>query len=360
MHTKKLLLVAALTAPVVSGLLALDWPGSRVKFAPAEGSSSVKTFENKGEFTLDNMSMTMNGNEMPSMEVDMTVSSDQKVVVTDEYVSNRDGSPKKLKRRFDDLANDTAVAFKMEMMGQSQNNDKNIKSKSELSGKTVVFTWDDESKEYKRAFEPAEEGGDLLEKLDEDMDLRALLPQSEVKAGDEWDIDVKSLVTILAPGGNMQFKPEGEEADDDMGMGNMAGMGSMSDFLSEMLEGEAKGKFEGERDADGQKLAVIHVSIKIKSAKDMTEIVAEQMKKGKTPPGVESMSFDSMDIEFELEGEGELLWDLSKGRAHSFELSGPAHMNMDMAMKLTAGGQSLSLEQSMQMSGTTNLSVKVE
>ncbi len=357
MHTKKLLLLAALTAPA---LLALDWPGSRVKFAPAEGSSSVKTFENKGEFTLDNMSMTMNGNEMPSMEVDMTVTSDQKIVVTDEYISNRDGSSKKLKRRFDELGNDTDVAFKMEMMGQSQNNDKNIKAKSELAGKTVIFTWDDDDKSYKRAFDPAEENEELLAKLDEDMDLRALLPQGEVKAGDQWDIDVKSLVTVLAPGGNMQFVPESDGADDDMGMGNMAGMGSMSDWLSEMLEGEAKGKFEGERDADGQKLAVIHVSIKIKSAKDITELVSEQMKKGKTPPGVESMSFDSMDIEFEMEGEGELLWDLSKGRAHSFELSGPAHMNMDMAMKLTAGGQSLSLEQSMQMSGTTNLNVKFE
>ena len=63
-------------------------------------------------------------------------------------------------------------------------------------------------------------------------------------------------------------------------------------WLSEMLEGEAKGKFEGERDADGQKLAVVHVTIKIKSAKDITEMVSEQMKKGKTPPGVESMSFD--------------------------------------------------------------------
>lgn len=357
MHTKKLLVSAALLAPV---LLALDWPGTRVKFAPAEGSSSVKTFENKGEFTLDNMSMTMNGQEMPAMEVDMTVTSDQKIVVTDEYISNRDGSPKKLKRHFDELSNDTAVAFKMEMMGQSQNNDKNIKSKSELTGKTVVFTWDDADKSYKRVFDPADENDELLAKLDEDMDLRALLPQGEVKAGDEWEIDVKSLVSVLAPGGNMAFVPEDSDDGDDMGMGNMAGMGSMSDWLSEMLEGEAKGKYEGEREADGHKLAVLKVTIKIKSAKDITELVTEQMKKSKTPPGVDSMSFDSMDIEFEMESEGELLWDLSKGRAHSFELSGPAHMNMDMAMKLSAGGQNLSLEQSMQMSGTTNMSVKFE
>ena len=238
MNTKKTLLLSALALPA---LLALSGPGPRVRFAPAEGSSSVKTFEHKAEFSLDSMSVTMNGQEMPSMpEMDMTMTTNQKVVVTDEYVQNRDGAPKKLRRRFDELGNDMSMSMKMEMMGQTQNSDNNVKAKSELAGKTIVFTWDEEGQEYKKVFDPAEDDAELLEGLAEDMDLRALLPEGEVEVGEEWDIDVKQLGTVLAPGGNLALVPE-ESGPDPMGMGNMSGMSSMSDMIGEMLEGTAKG-----------------------------------------------------------------------------------------------------------------------
>ena len=43
------------------------------------------------------------------------------------------------------------------------------------------------------------------------------------------------------------------------------------------------------------------------------------------------------------------------------ELSGPVHINMDMAMKISPPGQgAMSLEQRMEMSGTTNVSAKFE
>lgn len=355
MQTKRLLLSVGLLVPA---LLAFRLPAPRVRFAPAEASSCVKTFESKGEFTLDNMSMTMNGQELPTpLEMSMSVTSNQKIVVTDEYVSLRDGAPKKLKRRFDEIGNDTAVSFKVDVAGQSQSNDKTVQSKSDLIGKTVVFAWEDDA--YKKSFEPAEDNAALLDPLEEDMDLRVLLPQGEVKEGEEWPIDVKKLVPILVPGGNLTLKPTESEGDDG-GMGPMSGMGgNMSEWLSDLLEGEAKAKFLGERSVDGGKFAAIHVTIKIKSSKDISELVQEQLSKSKLPQ-VEAMHLDSMDVDLDLEGEGELLWDLAKGHAHSFELSGPAHMNMDMAMKLTAQGQSMNMQQIMQMSGTTNITAKFE
>jgi len=45
MNHKKLILTAALCTPA---LLAFALPGSRVRFAQAEGTSVTKTFENKG------------------------------------------------------------------------------------------------------------------------------------------------------------------------------------------------------------------------------------------------------------------------------------------------------------------------
>ncbi len=357
MNHKKLLLTAALCTPA---LLAFALPGSRVRFAPAEGTSVTKTFENKGEFSLDHMAMTINGQENPAMpQMTMTFNTTQKVVVTDDYVANREGAPKKLKRHFDDLGSDVAMSMKMEVMGESHDQDKNVKAKSQLAGKTVVYTWDSDAKEYKKAFDPAGENADLLKGLREDMDLRALLPENEVKEGDEWDINVKDLASVLGPGGNLSLVPDEKEGGgSDMSM--TSGMSSMSEMLGDLLEGEAKGKFTGMRDVGGTKMAVIKITVKISSSKDMTDIVAEAMKKTKMPAEME-MKFDHMDVDLKIEGEGELIWDLAGGHAHSMELSGPVHVNMDMAMKISPPGQgSMALEQRMEMSGTTNISAKFQ
>jgi hypothetical protein len=357
MNTKKLLLLSAICTPA---LLAAAWPGSKVRFAPSEGSSVTKTFENKAEFSLDHMSSSINGQENPAMpQITMNFTTNQKVVVTDDYVSNRDGAPKKLKRRFDDIGSDVTMSMKMEVMGESHDQDKTSKSKSQLVGKAVTFTWDADAKEYKKAFDPASENGDVLKGLKEDMDLRVLLPENEVKEGDEWDVNVKSLASVLGPGGDLALVPEEKEASG-MDMGMTGGMSSMSEMLGEMLEGDAKAKFTGTRDVGGTKMAVIKLTVKIASSKDMTDVVKEAMKKQKLPQDME-MKFDHMDIDLKIEGEGELVWDTAAGHAHSFEMSGPIHVNMDMSMKITPPGQgAMSIEQRMELSGTSNLSAKFE
>lgn len=359
MNPKKLLLSAALLAPV---LVAFTLPAEKIRFAPAAGADATKTFENKMELSLDHLSVTMNGNEMPGMpEMDMSMTHSQKVAVTDEYVAMEGALPKLLKRHFDSMESGAAVSVKMEMAGQSNNNDMNVKAQSELDGKTVVFTWDADAKEYKKAFDPTEEKAELLEGLTEDMDLRVLLPDHEVKKGDAWDVDVKSLVHVLAPGGNLAFKPEegADEADPMSGMGMGAGMGSMHDYLSDLLEGECKATLSDVREEDGKQLAVIKLTMKISSSKDMTDVVKDAMKDSEKPEGVE-MDFDHMDVDLKLECEGELIWNLAANRVESLELSGPVSMNMDMAMKVAMGDRSMNLEQAFELSGTYTSSVKTK
>ena len=355
MIQNRLSVVAVLLVPA---LLSSHVPVDRIHFAPSEGSSAKKTFENKAEFTLDNLSVSVNGQESPlPAEMEMSLNSTQRVVVTDEYLANREGAPKKLRRSYDELANGVTVAMKMEMMGQSQNHDQDIKGQSELEGKKVLFTWDDEKGEYTRAFDAAEGKETLLKDLDEDMDLRALLPKSEVKEGDEWEIDVTSLATVLAPGGNLSIVPEEMEADESpMGM---PGMGSMSDWLRGSLEGSAKGTFASIQEVDGVKLAVLKIVAKITVSKDMTEIVEEAMKNAKLPEGGQ-MEVDHMDIDYKFDGEGELRWDLAAGRAHSFTFSGPSNLNMDMSMGLDMQGQKMDIEYGMEFSGNTGLNLEVE
>lgn len=358
MKAKHFALFACLLAPA---LVAFTLPGEKIRFAPAEGSSATKTFSTKTELTLDHMSISMNGNDMPGMpEMDMTMTQTQSVAVSDDYVSMADGQPKKLKRRFDTMDSNSSVSMKMEMMGQSQDNSHSAKAVSKLAGKTVVFSWDSDSKEYKKAFDPAEDAAEMLAGLKEDMDLRVLLPDHEVKVGEEWAVDVKSLIHVLAPGGDMSFRPEESEAADmSMNMMGGAGMSSMNDLLSDLLEGEAKATLADVSEKDGKRIASIKFTVKISSSKDMTELVQEAMKNAKLPEGVE-MDVDHVDVDFKLEGEGELRWNLSSNTLLGFELSGPVHMNMDMAMAIDGQGQQMKFDQSMEMSGTTTLTVKVD
>jgi hypothetical protein len=350
-----------LVAPVLAlpALLAFRSAPALVSFAPAEGSVATKTFESVVELTLDQMNMTLNGQENPMMpDMDMSMTSKLKVQVTDEYVALRENAPKTLRRTFDELANSMSMSMQVEMMGNSQSQDKTVDSESELEGKTIVFSWSEEDGEYKKRFDPEGEDEELLESVLEDMDLRALLPKGEVAEGETWSIDVKGLLPILSPGGDLKLVPTDSE---DIMEGGMPGVGSMTDWIGDLLEGEATGTFAGMREVDGVKVAVIKVEIDIQSARDMTDIVLAAMEKAEMPPEVQNMEFEHVDVEFELEAEGELFWDAAVGRARSFHMSGPTSVTMDMGMSIEVPQQgSMTIEQVMEMSGTSNISVTFE
>jgi hypothetical protein len=218
-----------------------------------------------------------------------------------------------------------------------------------------VFTWDDDKGEYAKSFEPKADKENLLKDLEEDMDLRVLLPKEEVKEGAEWEIDVSKFASVLAPGGNLSILPKDAEA---AGAGmEMPGMSSVSDWLRGALEGTATGKFKGIREVDGAKMGVIEIVAKISVSKDMTDMVEEAMKKAKQEV---QMEIDHMDVDFKYEAKGDLVWDLAAGRAHSFNISGPSHVNMDMAMKIEAQGQKMNIDYGMELSGSTELKLDVK
>ncbi|MBK7643079.1 MAG: hypothetical protein IPJ19_08510 [Planctomycetes bacterium] len=356
---KKTLLLASLLL-VLPALQAVRPPVAKVHFAPAEGTKLTRTLSNKSEFSLDDLTLKMNGQESPMKpEVEMTMTQSQKIVVQDEYVKMRDGAPKVLRRKYDELGSDMAVNAKIEMAGQSQDQNKSGKGKSELEGKTVVYTWDEDSKAYKTAFDPAEERSELLKGLQEDMDLRVLLPKEEVKEGDEWEIDVAKLASVIAPGGELKLKPEDSaDAESPMGMGDMSGMSSLSDWLGDSLNGTAKGTFKGMREVGGHNYGVIAVELQLKGAKDLTDTVKGAMEKA-AQEGM-TMETKSVDVEFEISGQGELLWDLEAGHAHSFEFSGPSGARLDIQMGLEVQGRSMDIEQGLELSGTITLKYTIE
>ncbi|MBM4369791.1 MAG: hypothetical protein FJ102_26510, partial [Deltaproteobacteria bacterium] len=228
---------------------------------------------------------------------------------------------------------------------------------SELEGKTVKFTWNDEEGAYDIAY--AEDDGDeeLLEKLIEDMDLRELLPKEEVAAGSTWSPEPSAIRGLIAPGGGLALVPKAEGG----GMGGMdMGMNRAGD-LAAMLNGEFEGKvaaeYKGLRDVDGTKYGEIKLTFEISTSADLSDEVsglADQM-----PEGMGSMEVDHLDIEFSWNGEATILWDIASGMVASAEAHGDQTMRVDSGMKMTMGSQTMNLETAMEMSGKVDSTLKI-
>jgi len=349
------LLLSACALPLA---LALATPQTTISFAPAEGNSLTKTFTSEFDMSLDELDMTMNGEPMPvEIEIDMNIVAVSSTVVTDEFVELGKGMPTKLIRSYDEIGSTTSMSMEMSVMGTDQSQDEDRDSSSELEGESVVFDWNEEKSEFAVSFpKDSESDEELLEGLEEDMDFRALLPDGDVSEGDEWKLDPAVAVDILAPGGNLKLVPEDMSEEMEALMGGMGGneMGDLRDWLEGEIEGSVTCTYVGMREVDGTSLALIEFAVNINTAVDMTDKVLEKMDEVPMPQGAE-VELDHMDIEFEMEAKGQLFWNVKAGHFHSFELTGSTAMVMDFGMAMNMGGQEMTMEYAMEMSGTLEM-----
>lgn len=357
MKTKILTFAALLTVPAA---LAFQPRATSISFTVAEGATKNKSFTNNLEMSLDDMSMLMNGNESPMMpDISLQVSAGFELQVTDEYVKMREGAPATLSRTYESMDQTRNSEMEMDIMGQVTSQDSSAGSESELEGSTVHFKWNSDEGDYKPSFPDDEGEAELLEGLTEDLDFRSLLPDDEVSEGDEWKVEPIALRDILLPGGDLKLIPEESDDEADM-MGMNSDVGSANDWFTDDLEGEVLATFAGMRETEGgTKVAAITFTFEITNAVDLTESMQEGMDDADLPPEVGEMELNSVDLELELEGEGTLLWDISAGCAHSFEMESDLALLMDVSMDISAQGMDMNIEQSLEFSGTLNAEASI-
>ena len=346
----------ALAASALHGQVA-----ERVVFAPAEGTSLTKTFVTSVEMTMDDMEMLMNGEESPMMgDIEMLMTSEQVMTVTDKYVKMAEGQPAVLHRTYDELMMELEIDMSMEMMGNIQEQSPSGGGTSPLEGKTVVFELGDEG--YSTSFAEGEDGDDdQLSGLSEDLDLRALLPESgSAEVGGSWDIQLSTLADVFAPGGDPGWEVEIDgEGISAPGMSPDM-MSQMRQFFGDLVEGTAQGELTEIREGEDGKIAVIAISMEIETAADIVEMMEAQMEdEAGLPPGME-IAIDRADVEFMADGEGVLLWNLSTNHAVSFSCETETRMIQDIGMAMEMSGQSIEMEMASEMSGTMKLEVEVE
>lgn len=351
-HNRNVLGIA-LIAPA---LLAFSAREEAVEFGPRTGSKLHKTFAISTETTLDEMRQLLNGEEPPGGDLEMENSVHLEVAITDEYGPVADGRPTTVTRTYDEIKSTTEMSMSHPVMG-SQSGE--IEGSSDLEGKQVLFTWDENEGAYVAT--PQSEGmdADLVAGLTEDMDLRGFLPREEVAEGSSWDVDVKAVRALFAPGGSIKVEAEMDESDL---MRNMGGPPpSPDEFLGE-FEGTASAKLASIRDESGIRVAVIDLIVDVTSAKDLTEYMATVMERVADNEELPDMEMDvqSMDVEFSFRGQGSLLWNLDDDVVHGLDLSGSLEQITDTAMNMSAGGMDIAMELSMTFSGTQRIKVSTE
>jgi hypothetical protein len=328
-----------------------------LRFAPAEGTTVEKTFTNEFDIELDDFSMIVSGQDIGQMlgVPSMQISGGSEMVFEDEYGAVTDGRPKKLTRTFATLGSDTAVSF--EMMGESSEEGGEVTSP--LEGQTVVFTWDGDAEEYRVEFAEGSAGDDdLLEGLEEDADMRSLLPSGDVEEDQSWSFDPEVLQALLMPGGDLAWESD-EMADADMEeFEEMFGQFGERAFDSaeELLDGEGTATFRGTREVDGREVGVIGLEVEVGSSVDFASLIQElieaaiQEADGEVPDDLD-VYVESADVSLDIEAEGELLWDMATNTPFSVRLSGDFSVAVDLVVSGTAEGETQDLELAVEMSG---------
>lgn len=294
----KTLFIVAIVALISSSFDDPEGRASSITFHPKEGLELSKSFRMTYEVELDEMTLSVGGEEvsMDGTEMSMTLELEESVSVSDTYVAMGDGRPEKLRRTFDELAHSQKSSGTQVLTTDEE-------YKSDLEGETVLFVWDEDEEECVASFEDSEADEDLLEELEEDMDLRGFLPEGEVEEGDSWELEASEMERLLSLGGDLHFETgdeeEGEEADD---------LNRAWDDALENLEGTITCTYSGDSEVDSRMVAAITIEAEFYGSADADALTV-------------TMTFDL---------EGQLDWDLEGGHFVAFELGGEFDVDVEM------------------------------
>ncbi|MEQ1892173.1 MAG: hypothetical protein ABL998_06495 [Planctomycetota bacterium] len=326
-------------APALAFALTLPGAKEKLVFAPAAGTTLQRTCSSIFALELESMSVQFNGEDIPAEylgDMDGSMGHEERFTVTDVIEVMGDGRPTRLVRSFDELSGKETATFG----GEDGEETKETPKSSELEGKRVVFAWNEDDGAHEAAFAEGVEGDEaLLADLEEDMDLRELLPGHEVAPGDHWEIEPVVFDRLLSPGGDLALVGEDEEEEDDD-----------EDSPEENMTGSVVATYRGSEVVEGVKLAVIELAVEVETFED------EEPADEELPAGFTS----TQRLEMEIVAAGELRWDLEHGHLAGIELAGDLRMRMAQTMSGEMESESFEQAQTMEFLGPITFAFTVE
>ncbi len=323
-----------------------------ITFAPKLGERVEKTWTTEHELRMTGMTRA-HGERRRPLPARGSIDSTQIVAVVDEYQGLEAGRPTGLRRSFTRARRLTEVAFSSEM---AEDAPLRLRQKSPFRGASVVFTWIPEEGEYGRYYDTREENEELLARVREDLDARALLPAAAVAVGDTWEVAAAELVDILAHGGSYAF--EAVEGRDPFLMRALdSGVaGSMDRVFGGSQVGGAQVRLESVEDSAEGRIARLSMDVELKLSRDHTDTIEESKS---TRERAEGIDYEDVHVTLDLVGKGELRWNLDRGAAQGLSLELQEHVYARVRHRAPSDDEGVFREQDITLDGTLTLSLSV-
>jgi len=328
---------SALALPL---LVAFGARGEKLAFAPEDGTSLDKELSMEVSLYVEDLSMIVDGQDMGGMmmgELDEALSFNVLIGVTDEFVKSANGKPLELLRTYNELSAE----------GGTESERESADGFDELEDSTVSFKWNEEEGEYVKSFHESEGEEELLENLEVDMELLALLPDGEVSEGDTWEMDGSKALSLFAPGG---FPSGGGEGDDEV-----------MEIISQELESQFDEAFEdfsiectykGMQEDGENSYGEIAFEFEGEGAIDLSELLMQMIDLQAEGAEIEIDADITAGLDLTFKGLGTLLWDPKTGHLHTYEMSCEMTLLADVMAAIDVMGQSQEFEASAELSGS--------
>lgn len=336
-------LFACLSIPLVVGFAAV---ADELAFHPGKDVKTQKELRMEAEFKVEEASFTVNGEPMPGEVLDQVMA--QEILIslaidaTETFVATKDGKPTDLLRAYEKIKTSAEIGDET----------KESDTPSDLEGKTVRFTWNEKTKAYDKSFHESKGDEGDLERLIDDMEVRALLPDKKVSEGDTWTVDATALEALFFPGGVISSaKDKGDGPDLD------AIVEDVGQQIQEALKDfRVTCTYKGTREEGGTKVGAIAFVYDGKADIDLVPML-EKLAESVGGEGVPEMDFTAS-AAMQLEGEGLLLWDLAAGVMHSYEMKSKVGFDLNVQVHADQDGQQIEVALSGSLGGNVTWEMK--
>jgi hypothetical protein len=325
-------------------LLAALLGGDKVelRFAPAEGSKVRRTI------TLDH---TLVVQEMrvgtQSSQEQIAFAAHQVLRTLDQFRKIGEGRPLSLQRRFDEAGWVGSFDFPQ---GKEE-----IKAVSPLAGTSVVYTWVPEESAYGKYYDARESPEEVLLRLGEDLDLRALLPGHAVAPGETWSVPAAQLETVFAPAGRLDLRFDAKRTRANLLRTLRCGMaGNYGEFFGGESKGECKLKLASVAEAKGRSLATLELEVELENKIEQRDLQQAQLTGAELVSGYQCKRAP---VTWSFKGKGTLVWDLGAQRAASLDLQGSQKLAVEIELAI---GKQPPVSQSMTLSGGLSFAWRIE
>lgn len=319
--------------------LALHPRGDAPGFEPKAGSKLSKELAIDLSFHLEDLSVSVNGQELPSEmlggDMDEAILVNALMNVTEEFVASQRGKPLELVRSYE----------KLKLEGGPENETESMDEIGDFEGKSVRFKWNEDDSEYVKSFVDGDGDDSALSELTPDMEFLALLPGGEVDEGATWSASGAGLANVFFPGGLFPLPDAGDDSETAQAIED-----ELRTQLGEAFKDfEVKCTYSGSREENGRRVGEIALEFDGKASLDLSDLLQTIAELQGGDEQFEADITATADLEFK--GEGTLLCDLAAHHVAAFEMGSDITLTADVQADIDAGGQSQSLAVSAEVSG---------